>query len=351
MPRCRVDKSVERIQVSGFDFPLGVYPIEPMTPREGYTVAFESADGGEDDPDQETSQWEEWPDRYVWDIVVKASRVESLCRSLFAILPGRIYPILDVLGNDAFREIDPYIADEPIGQERFLDALRRFRGWFYEDGLVGFGAMSDEPFVYIFVDEHKIVTVRAETSLKDRIERLLTAFDLTEVEQLSGADAAVHEHRGVLDAPDDRPDLLTADEIVENLRDDWGLVLNIDGAGNRDEAGNDLGTTGWRCVVRVFGTSGQVRYAEAYLTADCVNDAGDLALDAVTDLPLPEGFALRQRPEAEKGGDEPEPVEPDLDVLTADRLTPEDLTAAAGPDAAKALESGLGRVFACRWLS
>ena len=32
MARCRVDKSVERVDMGGFTFPLGVYPIEPMTP-------------------------------------------------------------------------------------------------------------------------------------------------------------------------------------------------------------------------------------------------------------------------------------------------------------------------------
>ncbi|MBL8991037.1 MAG: hypothetical protein JNJ48_05600 [Phycisphaerae bacterium] len=347
MPRCRVDTSIERKVVDGFDFPLGVYPIEPLQPREGYTVAFESADGGAEDPDEQTSQWEEWPDRYVWDIVVKASRVESLVRSFMALLPGRIYPILDVLGSDAYREIDPYIADEPIGQERLLDALRRFRAWFYEDGLVGFGAMSDEPFYYIFVDEHKIVTVRAETSLKERIEKLLAAFDLQEVESLSGADAAVHEHRGVLDAPDDRPDLLTSDEIVEHLRDEWGLSLNVDGDRNVDEAGNDLGMTGWRCLVRRFPPDSPPLYAEVFLAAECLNAACELAADAVEALPAPPGgrrprAAAKPPAESDAG---------DLDVLIADRLSPEDFAASTGKAGEKALSADQGAVLQCRWLS
>lgn len=341
MPRCRVDTSIERIVVEGFDFPLGVYPMETLTPKEGYTLAFESADGGEDDPDAESSQWEEWPDRYVFDIVVKASRVEPLCRALWAVLPGRIYPILDVLGNDAYREIDPYIADEPIGQERFADALRRFRGWFFEDGLVGFGAMSDEPFAYVFVDEHKIVTVRAETALKERIDRILASFDLVEVDQLAGADAAVHEHRGVLDAPDDRADLLNADEIVEHLRDEWGLALNVDGDKNLDDQGNELGTVGWRCMIRVFGEDGQVRYAEALATADSLNAACDLVAQAVDALPVPKGF---QRPA------DADDSSPDLDVLSADRLTPEDFASAAGNKGESALKAGRSEVISARWL-
>ena len=223
MARCRVDKSIKRKEIDGISFPLGVYPVEEMTPRTGFTLMFEPSDG-----DTEEGEWEEWPDRYVFDIMISATRVESLCRSLFAMLPGRFYPILDVLGHDEYREVDPYVSYELVGQERFHDALRRYRGYFFEDGLVGFGAMSEEPFLYVFVDEHKIVTVRVQADMRERMERLLAAFDLTEVEEIAGADAALHEHRGVLDAPDERLDLLTADEIVEDLRNDWGLVLNID---------------------------------------------------------------------------------------------------------------------------
>jgi hypothetical protein len=104
--------------------------------------------------------------------------------------------------------------------------------------------------LYIFIDEHKIVTVRAEVPLKDKIEQILHAFDLKEVPEIKGADAATHEHRGVLEAPDDRLDLLNADEIVEDLRDDWRLALNVDPDKNVDDEGEDLGITVWRCIVR-----------------------------------------------------------------------------------------------------
>src|SRR5262249_25151279 len=142
MARSRVDKSIQRIEVDGVNFPLGVYPVEELKPRTGYTIHFEPADGDD-------GEWEEWPDRYVFDIFVSATRVATLCRMLFSLLPGRVYPILDVLGQDEFREIDPYVAYELVSQERFLDAVRRYRDFFFEDGLVGFGAMSEEPFVYV----------------------------------------------------------------------------------------------------------------------------------------------------------------------------------------------------------
>ena len=147
MTHCVADESIQRRIIDGFSFPLGVYPVEEMTPRAGYTTDFEPADAEEDDED-----WESWPDRYVYDIVVPATRIGALWDQLFALMPGRVYPILDFIGHDAFREVDPYMAYEPIGKERVTDAIRRYRAFFFEDGMVGFGAVSDEPFLYLFID-------------------------------------------------------------------------------------------------------------------------------------------------------------------------------------------------------
>lgn len=371
MGRCRVDKSIERVEINGFAFPLGVYPIEPMHPRAGYTITFEPADGesgdaglgpeaelddGEDADDGGVADggsprdrreggagaggggdggsvdWEEWPDRYVFDILVPATRVEALCRHLFALLPGRIYPILDVLGQDDYREVDPFVSYDLIGIERFLDALRRYRGYFYEDGLIGFGAMCEEPFLYIFVDEHKIVTVRAETALREKIESVMAAFDLAEVEEIAGADSVTHEHRNVLDTPADRNDLLNADEIVEELRDEWRLVLNIDPDGNVDEQGNPLGLTGWHIILRhdwelteeelaaakVAQAKGARpalgRYAEVYLTASSYREAEDLAMDELRKL-LPQAMVDKWEQDEDA---------PDVPLIVAgDRMTPE----------------------------
>jgi hypothetical protein len=313
-----------------FAFPLGVYPIEPMKPRPGYTMDFEPADGS-----NEEGEWEEWPDRYVFDIVITAERVEPLCRNLFALLPGRVYPILDILGQDAYREVDPYISYELIGIDRFTDALRRYRGFFFEDGLCGFGAMIDEPFLYVFVDEHKIVTVRAETDLKERVEKILSAFDLEPVEQPAGADSASHEHRGVLEAPDDRPDLLTEEEIIENLRDEWRLTLNIDPETNVDDDGTDLGITGWRCLVRCFEEgSERPRYAEVILTAGSLRAAEDLALGAAEEI-------------------KPKEVEDWEEVLVvqADRMTPERVSELARtPETKEPADLAEERVISRNWL-
>jgi len=279
MSGCKSDPSIERHEVGGFKFPLGVYPIEPMTPKAGYLMHFEPADGDDSD-----GEWEEWPDRYLFDAVLPSARVESFVTHLLAMLPARIYPILDVLGRDAHREIDPYISYELIGLDRVMDAVRNYRDFFFEDGLVGFGVMSEEPFFYMFVDEHKIVTIRAEPALKERIERLLHAFDLESCEDAAGADAAAHEHRSVLLTVEEQPDLLSGDEIVEELKDDWKLLLNIDPDTNVDSDGADLGVTPWRCLVRCEWPDKPPKYAETLLHSSSLRETEELAFDAAETL-------------------------------------------------------------------
>ena len=322
-----IDKSVQRVVVDGFPFPLGVYPIEPTHPRPGYTVDFESADGGEAESD-----WEEWPDRYMIDIAVGADRLRPLLRSLVMLLPTRVYPILDVLGEDAYREVDPYIAYDPAPLDRFLELVHRHSDWLFEDGLVGFGAMSEDPFLYVYLDEHKIVTVRVQSDLRERVERVLEAFDVPPVDELAGADAAAHEHRCVLDAEGDGS---SEEEIIEELILGWRLQLNVDREANEDEAGVELGVTGWRCLVRLQERERTPpNYGLVWLLAGSYDEAESLAIDA-----LAESCGI-------------DPFEPGAlaIVILADRMTPERFRAALeqlGQPAAEIDENTVG-VFAVR---
>ncbi len=278
MTRCRVDESLERVVSDGMSFPLGVYPVEEVQPQQGYTMEFEPSDG-----DEAGGDWEEWPDRYVFDIVITSERLESLCRQLFSLLPGRVFPIIDYIGHDAYREIDPYIAYELVGQDRVLDALRRYKEFFLEDGMVGFGAMCDDPFIYVFVDEHKIITVRVTPEFKPKVEKILAAFDLDEIDEPRGADATAHEHRGVLLAPPERPDLMSGEEIVEHLRDEWRLILNVDADENLDDEGNELGQTDWRCLVRCSSEKEPTeRYMEIVLRASSLSEAEEVASEVAS---------------------------------------------------------------------
>jgi hypothetical protein len=314
---CQADESIQRKSNGKFKYPLGVYPVEELTPKEGYISEFEPADGGDD-----TGDWEEWPDRYVMDVVVSAEKLQPLCRQLFAMMPPKIYPILDVLGHDAYREVDPHISYDLVGLDIFLDGVMRFKDFLYEDGLCGFGAMSESPFFYVFVDEHKIVTLRVEASRKDRLERLMESFDLEASapgKEPVGADGAAHEHRTVL-LVSDNPRILDPEEVVEELRDEWRLVLNVDPESNVDDDGNELGRTAWRCVIRCDPTDeakGKPRYAEVLLDADNLHEAEETAFEAVDELRDTDGLVAEFEDEV---------------VVSADRLDEEGLRDLLGSD-------------------
>jgi len=331
--RCRADQTVERLKVGSFQFPLGVYPVEEMTPKGGYTLLFEPSDadngtgGGE-------AEWEEWPDRYLFDAVISAERLRALCMQLFSLFRGRVYPILDVLGQDDYREVDPYISYDLIGIDRYTDTIRRLKDFFFEDGLCGFGAMTEEPFFYVFVDEHKIVTVRAEPAMKEKLEKILHAFDLEEMAEPAGADSAAHEHRSVLETPKDRPEFLNMDEIQERLRDEWRLLLNIDVRSNVDDEGNELGVTLWRCEVRCWDDETEPpRYSEVLLAAGNMEDAEDAALEATERL----------------GSEKSEPFG-DMVVIRADRVKPERLKEFTEKKVTTQQMKESGRIISVRWL-
>lgn len=335
MVRCALDPSIERQTIDGVALPLGVRALEPLTPKLGYRVGFEPADG-----DDEEGEVEAWPDRYVYEVVVPATRLPSLCRMLFTHLPGRVYPILDFLGHDAYREIDPYIAYEPAGIERFYDGLMSFGPFLFEDGLCGFGVMSESPFTYMFIDEHKVLTVRVEADEEGpkRIESVLKAFGLSQIEDPTGVDSVLHEHRGVLQTPDDRPDLLTQEEIVESLREEWRLTLNVDGQQNLDDDGNELGSTVWRCLTRVGEDDGRIKYVEVLLVAPNMLRAEELASEATEQL-------LRD------AGPEQSKAQPPMfeGVVAADRITPDQLGKLSGVrESVRSDEEG--RIIRRQWI-
>jgi len=319
--RTRAQREQSQAEQSLFRFPQGVQPVGPLTPTPGYVVSFEPADGGGDEG------WEEWPDRYVFEAVVSADRLASLARALFALLPSRVHPILDVLSEDAHREVDPYIAYERVGLDRFFEEFETLRDWLLEDGLVGFGAMAEEPFLYVYFDEHKIVTVRCEASLRPVVERTLGAFDLEEMEELVAVDAAEHEHLSVLPWPEERAPALTPFERrLERLCDAWKLVLNLDDGANEDEEGQPLGPTPWKLLVRVGEAEDRqpLRWFETVVFAPCLRDAFDAALEAIVDYA---DHADDQRPQTLAASASPDEASLEgrrATLLSAARLAPDE---------------------------
>ncbi len=312
-PLCASDPNLSRVSAAnGFQFPLGCVPAEPLEPREGYHVEFESSQ-------------EEWPDCYMFDAVVSAEKLEPLVRDLLRLAPASVVPILDVRGDDAYREMDPYLGLEEIDKEDFLAMLRPARAFLLDDGHCGFGALSEEPLFYLYVDDHKMVTVRVSLADAAEVEELLQAHGIPSEAEPLGVDSVEHDHLDTLWTDDNRSDLLDFYGVLDLLRYEWNLELNIDPETNVDDDGRRLGMTAWRVLllleqaatgprwrgVASAPASGDgSRYAEVLLAADSLGAVDEMVSEVARQLP---GYRL-------------------LELVTADRIRPDELAEALGEE-------------------
>jgi hypothetical protein len=187
-------------------------------------------------------------------VVVSHERLAPLLRKAFELLPDEVYAIVEIGSRDAYRSTDVYIGQELIPTEHFLKIWRAFEPILLEDSAIAAGANSEEPFIEVFVDQWKGVSLHVPLHMQEAVERLLVDFGLEEVAQTwpGVEEDGVGEGslvRPVLEIVDEySPDI---DELLLALRHEWRMELNIDPESNIDEGGRRLGSTLWHAVVIV----------------------------------------------------------------------------------------------------
>lgn len=278
MKEYRLREDLNRAVVNGYVMPLGLEPGDLGAPEPGYTIAYTP---GED----------EEPDSYSFHVTVSHDRLRPLLHRAFELLPQKLTPIVEVESTDAYRTVDVYLGSEPIGKAEFLDSWTWFEPFLLEDCYIGAGANSEEPFVEVFLDQWKRLSIHVPLSMRDAVEEILAAFDLEEAPELwpGGEDDESFNtavFRSVLEVADEySPDL---DEMIHELRRAWRLELNVDPERNADESGRELGLTLWHAVAIVQGVDGDPdhgAYASAWITAGSLSEVGELLLDALEDAP------------------------------------------------------------------
>jgi hypothetical protein len=273
----RLRSDLQRAVIGGFALPLGIDPGTMAAPVQGYTLAYTPGSGsrrgvenGREGGDEDTAgepigaaeddaEGGDDPDTYVFHIVVSHEQLAPLVRSAFALLPEQVYGIVEIGSRDAYRSTDVYIGEEPISREEFIETWREFETLLLEDGTIGIGANSDEPFIEVFIDQWKGVAIHVPLDRREEVERVLHRLGLEEVPQTWGAGGEDEEGGGeshvrpVLDLQDEySPDI---DELLLLLRQRWRLELNVDPETNVDERGRNLGLTLWHAVVIVEDTA------------------------------------------------------------------------------------------------
>lgn len=276
----RLRTDLTRVTLNGFALPLGINPHELEAPREGFTVSY-------------TPAREEMPDTYAFHVVVSHEHVSALLRRAFRLLPEEVYGIIEIGSRDAYRATDVFMGEEPIPRDAFLSTWQEYEPFLLEDGTIGAGANSEDPFVEVFVDPWKGVSVHVPLHQRDDVEHLLDTFGLEEVPQTwpteADDDARWHEHievRPVLDLTDDYAS--DVDELLLELRHAWQLSLNIDPQRNEDERGRLLGVTLWHVVAigesaDDDGASGA--YITIWATAASPNELGAMVEQVMAEYP------------------------------------------------------------------
>jgi hypothetical protein len=228
--------------------------------------------------------------------------LRDVLNKAFALLPEQVYGIVEIGSRDAYRTTDVFLGDELIPRSEFRRIWSQFEPFLVEDGSVAAGANSEDPFIEVFLDQWKGVTIHVPADRREEVERMLQGLGLSEVPETwsddedghaAPADAGI-EHlldersyvRSVLDTSDEfMPDV---DELLLQLRHAWRLELNVDPRTNVDESGRALGATLWYAVALVHDASGKSEngaYVSAWATASCLMQVEQLIEEALANHP------------------------------------------------------------------
>ncbi len=284
MDRYRLRSDLDRAVINGFALPLGIAPGDLEAPMSGYTIAY--AVGVDDEPDT-----------YSFYVAVSHERIAAVLHRVFDLLPKAVYGLVEISSRDAYRPIDVFIGREQISLSRFLETWQRCEPVLLEEGSIGAGANSQEPFVEIFLDQWKGLSIIVPLTMKEPVELMLEGLDLHEVPETWKVDGDARameaaEIRPVLDLADGAPDL---DDLLWQLRSDWRLDLDVDPDNNVDEAGRPLGMTLWHAVVSVREhQEGSPEEADAsvWATAGSLSDAEILIDTALSQWRFAEMYAI-----------------------------------------------------------
>lgn len=240
---CSLRPDIERAVIDGFALPLGISPGDITPPTVGYTIEYSTGEGDE-------------PDTYSFYVAVSHERVASIVERVFSLLPAEVCAIVEISSRDAYRQTDIFLSREPIPLDDFLSTWRRWQAVLLEDGSIAAGGNSEDPFVEIFVDQWKGVSIIVPLDMRDDVEGLLTSLGLQEVPETW----AVGEENSAMENVRIRPVVESLDgaaadidDVLLELRRDWQMELNIDPDTNIDAVGRHLGNTLWHAVIGVHG--------------------------------------------------------------------------------------------------
>ena len=236
----RIRSDMKRMTLDGFTFPLGVEHCTARPAREGYSVSWVEAE-------------EEGLDAYTFYVVVSHDRLPALLGAAMRLLPGYVAAIMEVGSRDAFRPVDVFLSAEAIDVGRFMEGWERYNRIFLEDASLAVGVNADAPFIEIFLDQDKRVTIHVQPERRSEVEAMLETIGLIEQDdaEIIVPDEELERTRTRPILVDDPNLICDVDQLLLELRHEWVMELDEDHDRNLDSSGKDLGRTLWHAIVLV----------------------------------------------------------------------------------------------------
>ncbi|MEZ6194224.1 MAG: hypothetical protein R3F20_00625 [Planctomycetota bacterium] len=187
-PVVKIKSDLERRVCGDVELPLGVELLDASARlQEGFQSRFVTGDDRLDD-------------QFEFRVVLNQARLYEAARILFErLLPDEVFATFEEFSNDAYRDVDAYASEEPVSKARFMQAWESYGPFFCEDGRTGFGGMSYEPLVEVFVEEHGSLYVASGLEMKDAVEAVVAELGVPERRDLVLVDQFEHDHRDILE--------------------------------------------------------------------------------------------------------------------------------------------------------
>ena len=272
---------LERVFLGDFALPLGLVPSNMQPPNQGYTVTYNAGENDE-------------PDTYAFQVVCSHERLKRLLTAAFQLLPDKVSPIIEMDSYDAYRTVDVYIGREGelVNLDDFLTTWTDFEEVFLEDGAIGVGANSEEPFIEVFLDQWKQLSIHVPLEFRSKVDELLAKQNLNEVMATWPNTPEEQSHdvtiRQVIDPDIDNP--MSIDDVLFEAKRRWKMELNIDPDSNLDEAGRELGRTLWQAAAVLQRYDSFQQFSEnavlsMWVTADSLTEVETLLEVALMEYP------------------------------------------------------------------
>ena len=217
--RVALKEDLERRSLGGLQFPLGVFPCGADSQmQEGYESRAQLGAPG-------------LSDHIEYRVLLSPAKLSLLFGTLLdELMPSEVFGIYEEFSFDAFRDTDSYMSSDAVPLERLKGAWTTYRDFIVEDGKTGFGAVSFDPCLELFIEEHGCLYISGAVEYAARIEALLEANNVQEVATLRTIDNFEHQHREILRVEEEDDSTMDEVDVKFSIIESLGMVPS-----NRDE--------------------------------------------------------------------------------------------------------------------